>query len=213
MPVRLLLNYGAMTKLAPRRKWLAGQAGYNMIEMAFVMGIMAVLAGIAIVQIGSSRPGLVADGGMRVVIYYMNQAREMAITQRRYMRVVLTAPNQVQIVREEVPGPTLTTISSVVMEGQVKFTLVPGVPDTPDAFGNGTAVTFKVNGTDATELKFAPDGTFVNENGALLNGTVFVALSNQKISARAVTILGSTGRVRGYRWNDRQGNAGFWRPV
>jgi len=30
---------------------------------------------------------------------------------------------------------------------------------------------------------------------------VFVTLPNVVLSARAVTVLGSTGRVRGYRWD------------
>ena len=90
-----------MTRVGKR--W-ASQAGYNLIEMMLVVGIMGVLAGIAVVQIGASRPGLLGDGGMRVVLTQMNQAREMAITQRRNMRVVFNGVNTVQVYREEVPG-------------------------------------------------------------------------------------------------------------
>ena len=56
----------------------------------------------------------------------------------------------------------------------------------------------------ATEVKFAPDGTLVNQSGATLNGTrVPGDHERQPLSARAVTVLGSTGRVRGYRWDGR----------
>ena len=173
-------------------------------ELTFVLGIMSILIGIAVVQIGASRPGLMGDGGMRVVLSQLNQARELAITQRRNMRVVFASPATVQIYREEVPGPTTTLVQTVPIEGGVRFVLTAGLPDTPDAFGSSSALAF---GT-ATELKFAPDGTLVNQTGATLNGTVFLAIANLPLSARAVTVLGSTGRVRGYRWDGRA-----WRMV
>jgi type II secretory pathway pseudopilin PulG len=179
---------------ARRRFW--SEAGYNIIEMVFVVGIMGVLTGTAVLQIESSRPGLNSDGAMRVLIAQLNQARESAITQRRYMRLVFTAPNTIQIVREELDGTT-TTLSSVLFEGGVTFSLVGGVPDTPDAFGNSAAIYFG----SATNQKFGPDGTFVNQVGSMVNGSVFVSLLNQKRSVRAVTILGSTGRIQAYRFD------------
>jgi prepilin-type N-terminal cleavage/methylation domain-containing protein len=184
---------------------VSAQAGYSLIELMFVTGIMAVVIGIAVVQIGSSRQGLNGDGAMRVVLSQANQARELAITQRRNMRLTFDSGNLVQIIREEVPGPTLTTISTVVFEGGLQFLKLAG--DTPEALGttgNATAVAF---GT-ATQIKFAPDGTLVDQDGITLNGTVFVAFPNQMLSARAVTIFGSTGRIRGYRWDGR-----FWKAV
>ena len=50
------------------------------------------------------RQALTGDGAMRVVLAQMNQARELAITQRRNMRVTFTGSNVVQIMREEVPA-------------------------------------------------------------------------------------------------------------
>jgi prepilin-type N-terminal cleavage/methylation domain-containing protein len=189
---------------SPRPSRRLAQAGYSLVEMMIVLGVMGVISAVAVVTISSSRQGLQGDGAMRTVMAQVTQARELAITQRRNMRLTFTGTSSVQIVREEVPGPTLTTLSSVPFEGGVQFLLIPTLPDTPDAFGNATALAF--NG--ATEIKFGPDGTLVDQNGNSLNGTVFVALANNKLSARAVTILGSTGRVRAYRWD---GTA--WRTV
>lgn len=186
-------------KFCHKRGWLS-QAGYSLTEMMIVVGVSAVVMGISVVTISSSRSGLTGDGAMRVVLAQMNQARELAITQRRNMRLTFVGANAMQIIREEVPGPTLTTIQSVSFEGRMNFLLVPSLPDTPEAYGNSAATYFGA----ATEIKFTPDGTLVDQNGALLNGSVFLALNttqNQSLSARAVTIFGSTGRVRAYRWN------------
>lgn len=89
--------------------------------------------------------------------------------------------------------------------------VTPSVPDTPDAFGNSKPTCFtSQNGTfeslagNASIAKFAPDGTLVDWNGRTTNGTVFTGIPNTPTAARAITILGSTGRVRGYRWDGRQ---------
>lgn len=209
-----------MTKAQDAVRWPA-QAGYNVIELMFVVGIMGVLTGMALLQMGASRPGLKGDGAMRVVLSQMNAARELAITQRRNMRIEFTAGNKVEIRREEVTvpatdPPTMTTISSVLMEGGLQFATVTNVPITstvPDVVCNGsiTAVSFPTATGTPLEVKFKPDGSLVNQEGAILNGTVCLSLPNQVygttsstngvLSARAVTVLGSTGRVRGYRFD------------
>ncbi len=187
---------------------LRDERGYNLIEMMFVLGIMAILAGMSLVQIGTTREAMRGDGAMRVVLSQMNQAREMAITQRKYMRVTFSlSTSTINIVREDSTSAT-TTLSSVPFEGGVKFTLVSGLPDTPDAFGKSSATAFTSTSGTFTSVsgstnvaKFAPDGTLVDWNGRTANGTVFVAVPSTPLSARAVTVLGSTGRVRGYRWD------------
>jgi prepilin-type N-terminal cleavage/methylation domain-containing protein len=188
------------------------QAGYNIIELMFVLGIMGVIAAMAVAQIGAARPGLKGDGAMRVVMGQMNAAREMAIAQRKYMRVTFTQPacsagvvciHSVGIIREETPLVT-TTLSTIPIEGGVQFVLVNGLPDTPDGFGKAAAVDFGA----AANVKFTPDGTMVNQDGAGSNGTVFLAIPNLSMSARAITVLGSTGRVRAYKWDGKQWKLG-----
>jgi prepilin-type N-terminal cleavage/methylation domain-containing protein len=194
--------------MSTMRKHDGPEAGYSLIEMMFVVGILGILSGMAVVQIGVSRPGALGDGAMRVVLAQMNTARQLAITQRRNMRMVFDQGSRIQIIREEVPGPALTTVSTALFEGTLQFVLVAGLPDTPDAFGNSAATVFTTATGNPPEVKFTPQGTFVNQAGATLNGSVFVAMPNQALSARSVTIFGSTGRIRGYRWNGRS-----WQPV
>jgi prepilin-type N-terminal cleavage/methylation domain-containing protein len=175
----------------------APAAGYSVIELMMTMGIFAVLSSMAVLQIGQAQPSIKGDGALRVVLAQLNAALEMAITNRRLMRVVFTANNAVQIVEEKVPGPTLEVKSTVPLEGGVQFSVFTDMDDTPMRFGNSTAVAF---GT-AVEMKFTPDGHFVNQSGADLNGSVFLALPKQKASARALTVMGSTGQIRSWKWN------------
>ena len=53
----------------------------------------------------------------------------------------------------------------------------------------------------AQTISFNTEGMMVDGSGNPLNGTVFLMIPKNVGSARAVTVLGSVGRVRGYRWN------------
>jgi type II secretory pathway pseudopilin PulG len=168
-----------------------------------VVGIIGVLAGMAVIQIAASRPGLVGDGAARVILGQMNQARETAIKERRFVRIVFTAPNTVSVVREDTVNTT-STVTSAMLEGGMGYALVASVPDTPDHFGNASAVAFGA----VTNIKFAPDGSLVDQDGHIVNGTVFLSmtnqsLANQALSVRAIGVLGSTGRIRLYKWNGK----------
>jgi len=54
----------------------------------------------------------------------------------------------------------------------------------------------------AGSMHFNTDGTLIDGGtGAPINGTIFLVIPNFPRSFRAVTLMGSTGRIRGYRWN------------
>lgn len=171
------------------------ERGVSLLDTIATLGIMGVLASVAVVQIGTARRGLQGDGAMRVVMAQFNTAREMAITQRRNMELTFAGNNSVRIVRHDIPNGT-TVLTNVTLEGGVRFALIPGIADTPDVFGNQRALSFGA----ATAIMFNADGTLIDNNGNPLNGTVFMSIANLPRSLRAVTVLGTTGRVRGYKW-------------
>ena len=78
----------------------------------------------------------------------------------------------------------------------------PIATDTPDGFATGPpaqpgAVAF---GALATRT-FTSQGTLVDANGDILNGTLFLAIPNQQNSARAITVFGTTALLRYWRWD------------
>ncbi len=190
---------------------IPAQAGFTLVETMVVTAIAGILTGIAVVQISSSRQGLIGDGAMRVVLSQLNQAKEQAITQRRNMRITFSGTNTIQVCREEVPSGTCTTISSVPFESGLTFQRPASVPDlSPSTTELASVASPSLSASPAiafggatTQLRFAPDGTLIDQDGVTANGTVFVALSNQLLSSRAVAIFGSTGRIRAYRWDGR----------
>jgi prepilin-type N-terminal cleavage/methylation domain-containing protein len=177
----------------------SSSAGFTLIEMMLVVCVMGIIAAMATFQIGSIRPGLQGDGAMRAVMAELNGAREMAIAQRRYMEISFVGTNRIQVIRRDLPNGT-TTLRDVAFEAGVQYGLIAGIGDTPDGFGNGSATSFGA----APAIMFSTDGALIDTAGAPVNGTVFLAIPNESLSFRAVTVQGSTGRVRGYRWTGSQ---------
>jgi hypothetical protein len=131
----------------------------------------------------------------------LNTGRELAIAQRRNIEVKFVTPGKVQLIRTDVNSSGVVTgttvLSNVSFEGGIVYKLVSGLPDTPDAFGLSSSISFG----SATKIQFNSSGQLVDQAGNPLNGTVVVASPQGNNSSRAVTVFGSTGRVRGYRWN------------
>jgi len=180
------------------------ERGVTLIEMLLVVGIMGVVGAMGAAQIAEARRSMQGDGAMRLVMSQFNLARQMAVTQRRNMQLQFVGTNWMQIVRQEVPAGT-TTLVSQAFEGNVTYRIVPSVTlDTPDGFGKTAAVSF---GSSTTSIIFSSDGTLIDQSGNPLNGTVFLAVINVPKSQRAVTVLGATGRVRGYKWTCNGNNS------
>ena len=182
-----------MTK-APRT---ASQRGFTLVEVMMVVMLVGIFCSMAVFQFGAARPGMVADGAMRTLMGQFNAARELAVAQRRNVQLTFDLDNDTfTITRLDEPAGT-TVIAQAPFEGGVKFGVVDGVPDTPDAFGNSGPTTFGA----AQTILFNSEGMLVDGAGNPINGTVFLTIPDMAQSYRAVTVLGAVGRVRGYRWN------------
>ena len=172
------------------------ERGFTLLEMMFVVGLLGVLASMAMFELGSARPSMLADGGMRVIMAELNAARENAIVQRRQMEITFVGANTIRITRHDIPTGT-TVLRQITFESGVTYGLIEGVPDSPDAFGNDSATYFG----SAQTLMFTSDGSLIDNAGMPVNGTIFIQLAGQPQSYRAITVLGTTGRVRAFRWN------------
>ena len=181
--------------------------GFSMIEMLVVIAISMVIAAIAIIQ---ARPALMqinANNAKDEVQGALRQARETAISDRRDVQVeFLTNPpanppgSYLRLTRLGGLCCANTVILMMPISNRVIFTTFPGEPDSPDGFGNGGAIYFAgVAGGPPAGMMYQSDGTFTSlGTGIPINGTVFLGVPNQPTTARAITILGATGRVRSY---------------
>ena len=94
-------------------------------------------------------------------------------------------------------------LSTTPIEAPAQFFRDPAVPDTPDAFGNTSAIEFEAqNPGPIGGMLFQSDGELVDGlTFQPINGTVSLGLTGLTTANRAITVLGSTGRVRGWKYN------------
>lgn len=171
-------------------------AGFSLVEICMVLMLMGVLGGWAVINITGMLPGINANQSMHQIVALLRNGRELAMAQRRNIQILFSGNNQIQLVRHDLPSGS-TVLQTVKLEHGNRFRVFSAIPDTPDLFGNATAVQF---GTSTTRT-FLSDGTLVDENGDPLSGSIFIGFENHPETARAITILGATGRVRSYRWS------------
>ena len=168
--------------------------------MVFVSALLVVLAGMAV----GVMPAVVArakgESGAASLMAQLATVREQSVAQRRLIRVEFLEKNRLLVSRVEVPGPATTVILDTRFEGGVEFARFAGLPDTPELFGASAAVDFG----PATTFHFTSEGTFVDQNGDELNGTVFMGLPYNSKTAQAVTIFGPAATVRAWRWTGTQ---------
>ena len=140
-------------------------------------------------------PSIRADGQARRLVALIQYAREVAIASRRNVRLQFNVATRTATLTRMDAGLG-TPLESLVFEFELRYQLM-GLPDTPELYGADTATDFG----DSQNLLFEPDGSFIDETGLPINGTIFLGISNQLQTARAITITGTTARPRLYRWS------------
>ncbi len=174
------------------------QRGFTMWELAIVCVLLMVVSAMAMVQLHPAIQQRQADGAMAEVASQLRLAREMAISQRRQIQVQFVGTNQIVLTRLNInPG----VVGGTFIQPPLTYRLTAGKGDTPDAFGNAGAIEFGGIVGGPPTMMFQSDGTFVDTVGNLTNGTVFLGMVNEPSAARAVTLVGSTGRIRMWRNN------------
>lgn len=189
-----------------------GALGYSMVEVLVVIGIIMTIMAMAILKMQPTWQGFQATGAMTMTASQLRLARELAITERRNIQVTFTGTNTITLTRVLTlgmvanPNEPFGVFRTVQVSNPTQFMLTPGMPDTPDAFGNNGAIEFESIVGGPPTMMFQSDGTFVDGVGNLVNGTVFIGIPKIPNAARAITVVGATGRIRMYKGT---GNGGW----
>lgn len=183
--------------------------GFSLLESLIVIGIMMIMAGFAFLKTTGTVQEYKSNAALDVISSQLRIARGLAISQRRDVALTFDTTNQTvsyqvlaptTVGTTEVNGPVVT----MRLPNQTQFVVESGVPDTPMAFGacsGASPICIGGVGGGPAIMHFTSTGQFTDGTDYnVQNGTIFIGMPNKVATARAVTIMGGTGRVRPYRW-------------
>ena len=193
------------------------ERGFSLIEMLMVIAVMATVGAMAAMVSPSFLRHQKAEAGVQQALEVIRTARETAISKRRNVRLDFSGTNVIRIVQENICSPIpcsdaasaaflltaagTTVLRTVELESKMTF-LRPVSTDTPDKFATGPPTqTAAIAFGPLTTRSFTSQGTLVDSNGDILNGTLFLAIPNETSSARAITVFGTTALLRYWRWD------------
>lgn len=185
------------------RKRANSGRGFSLIEVMVSMAVMTVIMVATIIKMQPLIQQVHANAGASLILGQLRWARQLSIAHRRDIQVQFLGNNEVKLIEQPVlgvgGGPVV--VSDSFLAPTVSFMTFATEPDTPDAFGKTLPVCFgAVAGCpNPPFMQFQSNGTFVDGTGTALNGTVFLGVTNIPTSARAITVLGTTGQIRLYK--------------
>jgi prepilin-type N-terminal cleavage/methylation domain-containing protein len=173
-----------------------GADGFTLLEALTVVAIVATLAAMVVPVTTRFVSESKADSSIVAAVEALELARSRAIAERRNFELEFVPPNRIVVRRLEVPGPAKPIVTEVLLENGQEFRKFSGVTNTPDQFAWSQPVSF--SGT--TPVMFTSDGSLIDSNGDVANGTLFLGRPNQIETARAITVFGVTGLMRTWKW-------------
>ncbi|MFQ5739083.1 MAG: prepilin-type N-terminal cleavage/methylation domain-containing protein [Acidobacteriota bacterium] len=195
------------TRKVPKKKTVRG---FSIIELLLVVALVSVVAAFSIPAATEAARYQQAETSLETVKMQMRLARQFSIDQRRVHRVTFLVPRTVTLERLDSTGTVWTLLSSIALAGEIEFRLEPGVVASGEGTPDGFSTTSPINFNDAGEIFFRPDGSAVDALGRISNGIAHLSLAGSMKTARAVTLFGSTGRIKGWRFERNPDSSWGW---
>ena len=171
--------------------------GFTLIEMIVVTALVVLGSIITIPMTINMVRASKGDSSVEMTKAFLETARNRAVAERRNFVLTINSNTQLQVERVEVPSGDLTVVDILTLEGDQEFFRTAGLPDTPDAFGGADEINF----TGAMPVMFTSDGSLIDAAGDVTNGTIWLGNEQTPETARAVTVWGVTGLIRGWKWS------------
>jgi prepilin-type N-terminal cleavage/methylation domain-containing protein len=179
------------------------ERGFSLVEMLVVTALVMVGTAVAIPVTQAMVNRAKNDSALSVIATFVDAARDRAVAERRNIEISYVAPDRLYAHRVEVPSGLKTQVGYLKLEGgqEVHRFLSPTtLPDTPDGFGATQAFSFSGTGP----WMFTSDGSLIDSQGDVANGSIFFGIPYRPESARAVTVFGMTGMMRSWKWRGTQ---------
>jgi len=187
--------------------------GFSLLEMLITIAICMIMAGVTFITLMPLFKQSHVDAAYDTTLSVVRSYRNLSITQSKRYMLTFTAPGTitVQYLGVGVPvAPPPVTVATYTLPNDIQFAVQAGFPTAaPDSFGTGTTAIDFDQGVGAGGLNyivFMPDGSSQDTLGNFNSGVLYLTRPGDLDSSRAVSVFGTTGRVRGWRLYSQNGN-------
>lgn len=187
--------------------------GFTLLELMITMGIGITMACVTVLALMPLFKQNHVDAAYDTTLSVIRTYRSQSITQSKRYILIFTPPGTitVQYWGVGVPvAPAPVTVASYTLPSDIQFAAQPGLPSPgPDSFGTGSTAVDMNNCSVVVVgepcVVFYPDGSAQDDMGNFNSGVVYLSRPGDLYSSRAVSIFGTTGRVRGWRLYNQGG--------
>jgi prepilin-type N-terminal cleavage/methylation domain-containing protein len=209
-----------MTLIKPSVPRRLGDGGFSIIELLIVVALIGIISAMAVPQLLASRRLQRAAALPELVKSQLRLARQHAMTRRRAVTFQYDDQTKqlVLITHVEAGSGVLSDENypntdgsvqgdqlSLLGEGGRALGLVYGLaPGGSGDLGDGTTLT-PLSGEGQLNITFQPDGSVIDADGVPADYALF--FYNEEApgdTARAVSVLGSSGRVKTWKYNSHE---------
>ena len=186
--------------------------GFSLLEMLIVIAIGLTMAGVTVMALMPLLKQSHVDAAYDTTLSVIRNYRNQSITQSKRYILTFTAPGTitVQYWGVGVPvSPPPVTVATYTLPNDIQFAVQAGFPAAaPDSFGTGTVAIDFDQGVLGNQnyIMFMPDGSSQDTLGNFNSGVLYLTRAGDLYSSRAITVFGTTGRVRGWRLYNQSGN-------
>jgi type II secretory pathway pseudopilin PulG len=173
------------------------QRGYTMVEVIVVGALVIVGSVVAIpvtIRMVNNAKG---DSSVVMTATFLQAGRNRAIAERRNVELSFPDDSTMQLSRIDPITLEATVVDTLRLEDDQKFYRdgdTPAPDDMEDVGDNA------INFSGPEPVAFTSDGSLIDGNGDVTNGTIFIGKVGNQETTGAVSIWGVSGLLRSWKW-------------
>ena len=187
--------------------------GFSLLELLITIAIGLTMASVTFMALRPLFNQSHVDAAYDTTLSVIRSYRSQAISQSKRYILVFSPPGTitVQYWGVGVPvSPPPVTVATYTLPADIQFAVQAGFPSAaPDGFGTGgSAIDFDQGMGLGSQnyIMFMPDGSSQDTLGNPNSGVLYLTRPNDLYSSRAISVFGTTGRIRGWRLYNQSGN-------